>query len=1105
MDIAALTATIAPFLPFLLNLDDKTPESAAFSKAQAVWEILGSKIAAKATAQEAALNLAKNPNDQDLQAMLQMQLKKLLDQDAELSKAIEQILPADSSQSIDDSDPKLQIGQNVGGDRNQVIGQVLGGMVVYGTVIYNNPPAEPGSAQTKDPQIGANPYPGLSPFRETDGDQFYGRDLQINELWERFRSLHEKASTTRLLTIYGPSGSGKSSLARAGLISELARRPLPGGDRVRVAVLLPSSHPLESLETVLARIAPHDPIVDEKIKEQNLADPKKVGVDGLRKIADALPEIEISPLIVLVDQLEEIFTLCEDLDERKAFIDNLLCAAADRSKRVSVIVTLRSDFLGAVQEYPALDRLIQPQGFFVAAMTVDGLREAIAKPAKSAGYSLDSGTVNLLIEQTTGREGALPLLQFALTKIWEGLVAEEPAKILQKIGGVGGALAGEAQRIYQSLTPEEQGIARRVFLGLVHLGEGAKDTRRRIKLEQVVTHRDNLEQVREVIDRFASPGTRLITLADDNGTKTVEVTHEALFDNWQQLKDWLNESRNDLQFQRRLDNAANFWQDHGQPKGRLWRSPDLDLLRSYQERVGDEMTDRQKKFYRASTNEKKYRRFTTLLMTFSFLALVIGVFYFKKNSDDIKRNSDSLAKEKEEMYRKYAYCPEEEGRPGEKTGEACFRNLKTSGDVVVFLSSTNSYLQKGVKAFKDKEFDQAIKLFEDAANGDYGDPVSRIFLNNAKARKQQLLGFEPLKIAVVASIDYHEIAAKEVLRGVADAQDEFNKSSESSRLIEVVIANDENNGEVAKKVAQTLVEDKDILGIIGHHSSESTFNAQKIYTRKNIALISPTSSSSAIGGEQFFRAVGNTKESSRIYVKYIKEKLNLDKIIVFYDAEPGFSEQFKKDFQESFNPSSITKNEGIEIKFNKLANEDIDKILFQFLADHKSKGVLIASGVKNNSIAIAMATKINKLSERQREKTKLLGVMTLSEQETREKGGYNDKGEYNMNGMLLVRPCLVPTSKGSSWIDRAKKRWSIDDINWRHATSYDATKALTEAIKRSKNKSDKNEIIKQLSLLTLSEEETSGFGLEWDKEEHHNKKRGYCVVENIKGKFVEKK
>jgi WD40 repeat protein len=522
--------------------------------------------------------------------------------------------PSSSPSPNTGSDPKLQIEQNVEGDRNQTIGQVLGGMVVYGTVIYNTPPTEPDSStsQTKDPKIGANPYKGLLAFQETDGDRFFGRDPQINELWEKFRSLHEQESATRLLTIYGPSGSGKSSLARAGLIPKLARKPLPGGDRARVAVLVPGSHPLESLATVMARIATNDPTPVTKTREfsTELSQANAEGVyDGLRRIADALPEIVISPLIVLVDQLEEVFTLCEDPKERDAFIGNLLCAVADQSKRVSAIFTLRSDFLGATQKYPLLNQAIAAQGYLVAAMSEDGLREAIAKPAELAGHPLDLSTVNLLIEQTADREGALPLLQFALAQIWMGLeVGKEPAETLRAIDGVGGALAGEAQRIYESLTLEEQEIARRVFLGLVQLGEGAKDTRRRTKLERVVAHRDSLEQVQKVIDRFASPGTRLITLANDEGVETAEVTHEALFDNWQQLKDWLNGGRSDLRFQRRLDEAVTVWQENGRPEGNLWRSPDLDFLIQYQLSVGDDMTPRELEFFNASLNAEKAQK-----------------------------------------------------------------------------------------------------------------------------------------------------------------------------------------------------------------------------------------------------------------------------------------------------------------------------------------------------------------------------------------------------------------------------------------------------------------------------------------------------------------
>ncbi|MDX2242159.1 MAG: hypothetical protein NW224_15855 [Leptolyngbyaceae cyanobacterium bins.302] len=431
------------------------------------------------------------------------------------------------------------------------------------------------------------------------------------------------------MPIYGPSGSGKSSLARAGLIPDLARHPIPGYNQARVAVLVPGTHPLESLGTVLARIATQDltPVAKTREFARELKQVNEAGeYDGLRRIASVIPDITISPLVVLVDQFEEVYTLCKDSTEREAFVGNLLNAAGDRAKQVTVILTLRSDFLGEIQKHPDLNRLFSEQGYLVPAMNLEELRQVIAKPAELAGYPLDEATITLLLEQTKNREGALPLLQFTLSRIWEELrQGIPPVETLARIGGVGGALAGEAERVYASLVPGDKTIARRVFLGLVQLGEGTKDTRRRVSVMNLVSHQDDFEQVKQVIDRFAEPGVRLITRSAslEDGKETVEVTHEALIEHWQVLNQWLTQSRDDLRFQRRLEDAAQHWQAVGQPEGSLWRPPDLDLLKSFYGRVGEELTPLQLAFFQASISaveavekqKKKQRRRVVLMLS----------------------------------------------------------------------------------------------------------------------------------------------------------------------------------------------------------------------------------------------------------------------------------------------------------------------------------------------------------------------------------------------------------------------------------------------------------------------------------------------------------
>jgi hypothetical protein len=491
------------------------------------------------------------------------------------------------------------------------------------TVYVSSRPTEPGQTSVS-PDIGPNPYKGLSAFQETDTERFFGRERVTQALWETFCALHEATSVPpplvggvrggglRLLAILGPSGSGKSSVARAGLLPKLAEQPLPNTQRTRVAVFTPGTHPLEALALILACIDTSPQTLAARTSEFTKVLKQEIDGqwEGLRRIADTLPDIDTQPLILLIDQFEEIYTTEVKSDERRQFLDNLLCAAADPSGHVSVILTLRSDFWGQTQSHPAFNQAIARHGEIIPVMDEAELRDAIVKPAKNAGHALDDTTVDLLIEQTLDREGALPLLQFALERIWDRLVeGVSPTDTLEQIGGVWGALAGEAQRLFDQLSEADKAIACRTFLALVQLGEGTCDTRRRISLTEIVAHGEEAAHVQAVIHCFADPRARLVTLSvTPDGTETAEVTHEALLDHWETLREWLDNNREDLRFHRHLAQDVTYWEKQGKPEGKLWRPPDLDLLRQYHQRAGQDMTPLQVEFFEASKRKEQHSK-----------------------------------------------------------------------------------------------------------------------------------------------------------------------------------------------------------------------------------------------------------------------------------------------------------------------------------------------------------------------------------------------------------------------------------------------------------------------------------------------------------------
>lgn len=466
------------------------------------------------------------------------------------------------------------------------------------------------------PWAPANPYRGLESFEPEDENIFFGREELTCRLHQAYAQMNAELDGIRVLAILGASGSGKSSVAKAGLVPALRRHPLPDRPASEIVICRPGNRPVESLAQALLPLAPaanHTLMAVRLVELTQLLHHRdgQGNPDGLRLFASTLPIVRETRLLVLVDQFEEVYAQCKEKDERDLFVALLLHAASDPESLVSLVLTLRSDFLGDTHQHPTMSAAICQRTIVVTVMSEENIRQAIALPAVHAGKTLPESTVSLLLEQTRGRDGALPLLEFALQRIWETWDNQSPDKALRDIGGVGGALTGRAQEIYGELEPEDQKIARRLFVSLVQIGEGAKDTRRRVSLQDLVAHGEDVTRLRAVAFRFSLAGSRLVTLAsDENGRETAELTHEALLEQWQPLREWVERQREDLRFNERLADGARRWESLGCPQGMLWRPPELDQLCHFAGRISQREMDialsrLQTAFYEASLIRQK--------------------------------------------------------------------------------------------------------------------------------------------------------------------------------------------------------------------------------------------------------------------------------------------------------------------------------------------------------------------------------------------------------------------------------------------------------------------------------------------------------------------
>ncbi|HEY6635590.1 MAG TPA: protein kinase, partial [Acidimicrobiia bacterium] len=448
--------------------------------------------------------------------------------------------------------------------------------------------AAPGVVATPSEPI-RNPYKGLRAFAEDDAVDFHGRGALIEDLIHRIAS-------QRLVTVVGPSGSGKSSVVRAGLIPALRAGILTDSRNWLVTDMFPGSYPFEELEAALSRVAVRTPVgMLAELSQPN----------GLLRVSKQILPGDDSTLLIVIDQFEELFSTVRSEETRRSFLENLISVAADERSRVRVVATIRADFLDRPLAYADFAEAIADGIVTVGPPTRDGLAQAVSAPARIVGLDLEPGLVGRIISDVEGQPGALPLLQYALTEMF----SHRDGSTLtiagyEATGGVAGALGRRAEELYEGLTPAGMLATREVFLRLVSVDELGTVTRRRARQAELVSLAVDRGGLESVLKAFA--GFRLLTFDRDPVTRgpTVEVAHEALLTEWPRLHSWIEDARESLVLARRVGESAQEWVESKEDPSYLLRGVRLEDVEIWVSRADVVLTSDEARYIGASITQR---------------------------------------------------------------------------------------------------------------------------------------------------------------------------------------------------------------------------------------------------------------------------------------------------------------------------------------------------------------------------------------------------------------------------------------------------------------------------------------------------------------------
>lgn len=459
------------------------------------------------------------------------------------------------------------------------------------------------------------PYKGLRAFGVADGPDFHGRDDLVGRM-------HRALVRRRLVAVVGPSGCGKSSAVRAGLVPRL-RESRPAAVIVE---MYPGSAPFEALTRAIRSVS----VVDTVTTEELLADEYGLG----RTLDRALPE-RVAEMVLVIDQFEEVFTSLADETARTLFLSSLVTALEDRASRLRVVLTMRADFFDRPLRYAEFGGLVERGLVPVAMPDHDGLRAAIERPAAAVGVGIEPGLTEAMLRDVEGEPGGLPLLEYALTELFERrdvdvLTLDE----YHRSGGVRGALASRAESVFSGLDGAAQGVVKQAFLRMVAVDETGTHVRRRVNRSELRALEVDGPALEEGLRRFGAH--RLLTFDADQVSRapTVEVAHESLLAEWDRLRDWITDERDQLIIRRRLHAAVTEWESSGGDDAYLLTGRRLAEFDSWAGSTNVALSGEERAFLQSSREHaavlersasSRRRRAATALVVTAALALVFAV------------------------------------------------------------------------------------------------------------------------------------------------------------------------------------------------------------------------------------------------------------------------------------------------------------------------------------------------------------------------------------------------------------------------------------------------------------------------------------------------